>query len=147
MNETPIDRREKRREPLYQSRRRYPRVFLDVDWFVESAGCATLGRGLEISPRGALLLIERTGDFAASLVTLHVCLAGRARMFKALGTATARSGGPKGWVIRFTQVSAEDLTLLGQALIEEYGLGALPGLDRKYQRFTALHRRFLRTSI
>ncbi len=147
MNETPADRREKRREPLYQSRRRYPRVFLDVDWFVESAGCATLGRGLEISPRGALLSIERTGAFNAAPVTLHVCLAGRPRMFKAQGVASAQARESKGWIIRFTQVSAEDLTLLGRTLIDEYGLGALPGLDRKYQRFTALHRRYLRSPI
>lgn len=145
-DQTPqLDRRDKRRLPLYLSRRRYPRVFLDVDWFIEAEGCSSMGRGLEISPRGAYLAVPRTSDLT-SKITLHVSLAGRARLFKAKGMASPRSG-PKGWVIRFHDVSPEDLTFLGQALIEEAGLGALPGLDRKYQRFTGLHRRHLRTSI
>ena len=140
-----LDRRDKRRLLLFLSRRRYPRVFLDVDWFIESEGCSSMGRGLEISPRGAHLAVPRTSDLAAN-VTLFVSLPGRARLFKAKGRASPRSGA-KGWVIRFQDVCAEDLTLLGKALIEEAGLEALPGLDRKYQRFTSLHRRHLRTSL
>jgi hypothetical protein len=139
------ERRASRREPLFLARRRYPRVWLDVDWFVESDGCSTLGRGIEISPRGAHLPIERTGELE-HLVTLYVSLPERPRMFKARGHVTPRAG-EKGWVIRFIDVSADDLTLLARSLIEEYGLGAFPGLDRKYQRFTGLHRRFLRTSL
>ncbi|MHB8879300.1 MAG: hypothetical protein ACYC8T_36865 [Myxococcaceae bacterium] len=139
-----LDRREKRRLPLYLSRRRYPRVFLDADWFIEADGCSTLGRGLEISPRGAYLPVARTTDLTSN-VTLFVNLPGRARLFKAKGVASARTG-PRGWVIRFHGVSGEDLTFLGGALIAEAGLAALPGLDRKYQRFTGLPQRYLRTS-
>ena len=145
MNAPALDRRASRREPLYLARRRYPRVFLDVDWFVESRGCSTLGRGLEISPRGAHLPIDRTGDFDEK-VTLYVSLPERPQMFKARGLAAPRPGA-RGWLIRFTEVSHDDLNLLARSLIEEYGLGALPALDRKYQRFTGLHRRFLRTSL
>ena len=141
-----IDRREKQREPLYQSRRRYPRVFIDVDWFIESAGCSTLGRGLEISPRGALLPVERTGAFSSADVTLFVCLQNRPRMFKAAGVAEP-STTERGWIIRFTAVSRDDLALLGETLIEEAGLAALPGLERRFGRFTSLPRRYLRSSI
>src|SRR3954471_22869775 len=96
------DRRQRRREfSMTHSRRRYPRLFLDVDWFVESEGCSTLGRGLEISPRGALLPVTCKGSFSAT-VTLHVALGARARMFKAKGVATARAG--RGWAILFREV-------------------------------------------
>jgi hypothetical protein len=145
MEAPPIDRREKRRVPSYQSRRRYPRVSLDVDWFVEAEGCATLGRGLEISPRGAFLPVARTTDLSAQ-ITLFVSLLSRPRLFKAIGVATAATT-PKGWVIRFTEVSEEDLSLLGQTLIDQVGLVAIPALDRKYQRFTALPPRCLPRSI
>ncbi len=139
------DRREKRRLPAFLARRRYARVFLDVDWFIEADGCSTLGRGLELSPRGAFLPVARTADLTAA-VTLFVSLPQRARLFKARGVASP-SGGPKGWVIRFNEVDAEDLTLLGESLLSEAGLAAFPGLDRKFKRFAGLHRRFLRTSI
>lgn len=138
------DRRSRRREfSMTHSRRRYPRLFLDVDWFVESEGCSTLGRGLEISPRGALLPVTCKGSFSTS-VTLHVSLASRPRMFKAKGTAVAREG--RGWAILFRDVSAEDLHLLAMTLIEEHGLEAVPSLERKYSKFMGFDARFLRDS-
>lgn len=144
--EVPVsDRRKGRRDGSLGGRRRYQRVFLDADWFAESDGCCTLGRGLEISPRGALLPIERTSQFTSE-VCLYVSLPARPRMFKARGTL-APAAGKKGWVIRFAHVSPEDLTLLGHSLIEEGGLSAFPCLERKAPRFMDLHRRFLRTSI
>ncbi|MFZ5469687.1 MAG: PilZ domain-containing protein [Myxococcota bacterium] len=139
------ERRYTPREPLFQGRRRYPRVFLDLDWFLESEGCSTLGRGLEVSLRGALLPVARTGNLTAA-VTLYLSLPARPRMFKAKGRAVPRQG-PTGWVIQFSDVEDEDLRLLGETLLEEYGLSALPGLDRKYERFVGLHRRYLRSSL
>src|SRR5690242_21778655 len=97
------DRRSRRREfSMTHSRRRYPRLHLDVDWFVESNGCSTLGRGLEISPRGALLPVTCIGQFS-SAVTLHVALQSRPRMFKAKGLAMTRR--ERGWAIVFRDVS------------------------------------------
>ena len=143
MSELPSERRTRRREAAYLQRRRYPRLGLDVDWFVESDGCSTLGRGLEISPRGAMLPVTCIGKFSSE-VTLYVALPGRAKMFKARAHAAPRS--ERGWVIQFHEVSAEDLTLLANALIHEHGLQALPGLERKYARFSGLEARLLADS-
>jgi hypothetical protein len=137
------ERRLSRREAAYLQRRRYPRLSLDVDWFVESDGCSTLGRGLEISPRGAMLPLTCIGRFSGG-VTLYVALPGRARMFKARAHAAPRS--ERGWVIVFHEVSPEDLTLLARALIDQYGLSALPSLERKYARFAGLEPRVLADS-
>ena len=138
------DRRSRRREiSMTHSRRRYPRLFLDVDWFVESNGCSTLGRGLEISPRGAMLPVICKGPFS-SAVTLFVALPSRARMFKAKGTAASRSG--QGWAIMFREVSVEDLHLLAMTFIEDYGLHAVPSLERKYSKFMDFEARHLRDS-
>jgi hypothetical protein len=115
-----------------RSRRRYPRLFLDVDWFVESDGCSTLGRGLEISPRGALLPVTCIGRISSS-VTLHVSLPARSKMFKAKGQASNRR--ERGWAIIFKHVSHEDLHLLAMELIAEHGLDAIPALERKYSKF------------
>jgi hypothetical protein len=108
--------------------RRYPRFTLDVDWFVESAGCSTLGRGLELSVRGALLPIKCSGRFSDQ-VTLFLSLPQREQMFKAQCTAHLEEG--RGWVLCFGEVSPDDLQLLGHTLITEFGMDALPNLERR----------------
>ncbi len=140
-----MERRKTRREfSLLHARRRYPRLHLDVDWFVESMGCSTLGRGLEISPRGALLPVTCLGQFAPD-VTLHVALPSRARMFKARGVAMSRR--ERGWAIEFRDVATDDLQLLAMTLLEQYGVAAIPSLERKYARFLEFDPRHLRESI
>lgn len=108
------------------ARRRYPRLKLDVDWFVESQGCSTLGRGLEISPRGATLPVTCRSPFSRD-VTLYVALPDRAKMFKAKGSAVQRASG---WAIVFREVELEDLNLLARTLIDEFGVEAVRGDDR-----------------
>jgi hypothetical protein len=135
------DRRQKSRDASFHSRRRYPRLFLDVDWFVESQGCSTLGRGLEISLRSARLPVACVGTFSEQ-VTLFVALPGRAKMFKAQARAEPKS--ERGWVLQFASVSDEDRGLLAVSLIDEYGLVALPNLERKFGRYIQLEPAALR---
>ena len=104
------------------SRRRAPRFTLDLDWFVESGGCSTLGRGLEISARGATLPVTCKSPFTRE-VTLYVSFPARPQMFKARCSAIMRG---HGWVLTFEEVSPEDLQLLGTSLIGEFGLLAMP---------------------
>lgn len=100
-----------------------PRVFLDAGWFVEATSCSTLGRGLEISSRAACLPIAPTSELTGP-VTLYLSLPGQARMFRARGQALRRPG-QRGWVIRFAEVSPENLRLLSRALSDAPAL-ALP---------------------
>jgi hypothetical protein len=109
------------------STRRVPRFSLDLDWFVESQGCSTLGRGLELSVRGALLPSCRS-PFEGE-VTLFVALPQREEMFRATCRASHEEG--RGWVLRFLEVAPEDLQLLGQVLLTEFGVAALPELERR----------------
>lgn len=105
--------------------RRFPRFHLDVDWFVESRACSTLGRGIQLSARGALLPVACTSPFTED-VTLYVALPGRPRMFKALCAATAT---PRGWVLEFVRVSSSELQLLSEALLSEGASSALRRLE------------------
>jgi hypothetical protein len=107
--------------------RRYPRFHLDVDWFVESRGCSTLGRGLELSVRGALLPVTCTSPFVAG-VTLFLSLPASENMFKARCTARQTT---RGWVLTFEEVAPADLQLLGQTLLGEFGIVALPALEMR----------------
>ncbi len=66
-------------------------------------------------------------------------------MFRAKGHASTRPD--RGWAIQFSEVASEDLNLLATTLIEEYGLQALPALEKKYSRFMDLAGRLLRDSI
>lgn len=108
--------------------RRYPRFTLDVDWFVESSGCSTLGRGLEVSVRGVLLPVKCSGRFSAD-VTLFLSLPSRPEMFKARCSASLKDG--RGWALEFVEVSPDDLQLLGHTLVGEFGLAALPNLEQR----------------
>ena len=104
-------------------RRRWPRFFLDLDWFVESNGCSAMGRGLELTVRGAKLPVTCSSPFTPQVV-LHVSFPSRERMFKAKCSAAMGQG--RGWRLTFEEVSPDDLQLLGQTLIGEFGLLALP---------------------
>ena len=134
------DRRSATREPTTANRRRYPRYPLDVDWFVESSGCSTLGRSVEISIRSALLPVTCNSPFTPD-VTLYLSLPARPKMFKARCSAVMK---PQGWVLTFHEIAPDDLQLLGSTLIGEYGLLALPNLSRRFGRFAELPRHSLR---
>jgi hypothetical protein len=104
-------------------RRRWPRFFLDLDWFVESNGCSAMGRGLELTVRGARLPVTCRSPFSDDIV-LHVALPSRERLFRARCTAEMAPG--RGWVLSFVEVAPDDLQLLGHTLIGEFGVLALP---------------------
>ena len=112
-------------------RRRWPRFFLDLDWFVESDGCAAMGRGLELTVRGAKLPDSCRSPFAHRVV-LHVSFPSRERLFKAKCSAVTSEA--RGWRLTFDEVSPEDLQLLGHSLIGEFGLLALPQSARSRGR-------------
>ena len=114
--------------------RRFPRFHLDVDWFVVSDGCSTLGRGLELSVRGALLPVTCTSPFTHD-VTLYLSLPLRPRMLKARCSA---ANGQRGWVLHFEELSPEDLQLLGHTLLTEFGVAALPNLERRAEHHVEL---------
>ncbi|MBL9037174.1 MAG: hypothetical protein JNG84_01545, partial [Archangium sp.] len=75
-------------------------------------------------------------------VTLYLSLAARARMFKARCSAEMKDKGR--WVLTFNEVAPDDLQLLGSTLIGEYGLLALPQLERRFAKYTALDAQLLR---
>ena len=107
--------------------RRYPRFHLDFDWFVVSKGCSTLGRGIELSMRSALLPVTCTSPFTDD-VTLYLSLPLQPKMFKARCTA---SNGKRGWLLQFVDISSADLQLLGRTLLTEF---AVPNLEREPER-------------
>jgi len=136
-----LDRRTLARPAPWQARRRYPRIHLDYDWVIDSASTSTWGRGLDASLRSAKLPTAR--PIPEEEVMLYVLLPGRARMFRARGRRLATRDG---LVVRFDDVSQDDLRLLAVSLIQTGGLRAVPQLDQKFHRFSGLHRRFLATS-
>jgi hypothetical protein len=121
----------------WSSSRRYPRFELDLDWFVESDGCSTLGRGLTLTVRGAKLPLSCASEFRGE-VTLFVALPHLARMFQARCRAQHHDG--RGWVLDFVEVSPEDLQALGHTLVTEFGVAALPELERRPLREVDLTR-------
>lgn len=108
--------------------RRYPRFHLDVDWFIVSDGCSTLGRGIELSVRGALLPVTCTSPFTDD-VTLYLSLPLRPEMLKA--RCSASNASRRGWVLHFEEISPADLQLLGHTLVTEFGVAALPNLEHR----------------
>ncbi len=93
-----------------------------------------MGRGLELTVRGARLPIACRSRFAEDVV-LHVSLPARERLFRARCTASLSEG--RGWVLSFVEVAPDDLQLLGHTLIGEFGVLALPGSSGKPRRSPA----------
>ncbi len=135
------DRRKDRRGRLYHGRRRYPRLPLEVDWFLEAKDFSAVGRGVEVSLRGARLPLAIPPQWTGTL-HLHLALPGRARLFKA-AVIPVTGVSQRGFILRFQGVPPAELALLTQALIDRHGFAAVPALDRRFRRFTPLHRRFL----
>ncbi|MEW5742849.1 MAG: hypothetical protein AB1938_28290 [Myxococcota bacterium] len=108
--------------------RQHPRFELDVDWFVESAGASAMGRGLEVSVRTAKLPVTCKSPFPGEVI-LHLSLPQRERMFKA--RCRAVNFGVRGWCLEFLEIAPDDLQLLGQTLLTEFGPAALPNLERR----------------
>lgn len=136
--------RTKRAPVVAVQARRYPRFQLDVDWFVESDGSSSLGRGLELSARGALLPVTCTSPFTEN-VTLYLSLPLRPRMFKARCSAEMREG--RGWVLHFEEVSPDDLQLLGHTLLSEFGTASLPNLEHRTPDALEIQSKFNRLPI
>ena len=141
MNATP-DRRASRRLPLSQARRRYGRAWMEVDWFVDSGGVSTMGRGLELTPRSVMVPASVVRLPLEAQAVLHVALPSRARLFRAECHVMRRLG--RGLLLRFDSVSDADMQLLGETLVDVMGPAALPGLERKFRRLTELPPRHFR---
>lgn len=95
-----------------------------------------MGRGLELTVRGAALPISCRSPFTEDVV-LHISLPACERMFRA--KCTARMSEKRGWVLAFTEVAPEDLQLLGHTLIGEFGVLALPESGRAGPRSRSQH--------
>jgi hypothetical protein len=106
--------------------RRAIRVVLDADWFVESDGCSTAGRGLEISRSGARLPVVCSGRLVGS-VTLFIALPQREEVFQA--RCRAQHHPVRGWSLTFTGASREDLELLDRSLAREIDAEPPPSRD------------------
>ena len=104
---------------------------------LDSALTSTWGRGLDLSLRSARLPLLHQALYEE--VRLYVVLPGRARMFRARGHVARAT---KALVVRFDEVSPDDMTLLAHCLIQTAGLCAVPQLDVKFQRLTELNSRF-----
>ena len=86
-----------------------------------------MGRGIELSVRGALLPATCTSPFTDQ-VTLYLSLPARAKMLKV--QCSAANHPRRGWVLLFEELSPEDLQLLAETLVTEFGTHALPDLER-----------------
>lgn len=94
-----------------------------------------MGRGIQISTRGALLPVTCTSPFTDD-VTLFLSLPARERMFRARCSAHMQDG--RGWALHFEEVSPEDLQLLGHTLLTEFGVAALPDLANRVEQFVEM---------
>lgn len=142
-----FDRRSRARGTATLARRRYPRIHLDYDWFLEIGDgrfTTLFGRGLEVSPRGARLAVVAVQPVPAP-ASLYVALPHRARMFKASGVVSP-SKSSKGLIILFQEITDADLVHLGLALVDAAGIKAIPSLKRRFARYDGLPARVLRDS-
>jgi hypothetical protein len=135
MQSSLLDRRSDRREPLYLSRRRFPRLSVACDVFYESPAANLLSSKADLSLRG-MFLATRLPDAPGARGTVRLDL-GRGALLKAAVVVVSHTGSARnGMALRIVDMSELDRLRYGAFLLRRGGLPVLPQLDRHFATVT-----------
>jgi hypothetical protein len=131
-----IDRRNQSRDPLYQTRRRYPRLALEsCDVFYESEESVASAERLDLSLRG-LFLPCLLPDQVGARGTVHIDGGGSEMIRLEVEVLRQSKVGQAGMALRIVSMSEDDRSRLAALLLREGGLAAIPQLDRSFSTLT-----------
>lgn len=123
------DRRNRSREALFESRRRYPRVRAAVDLFYESGTRVAVAEALDLSLRGTFFR-TRLPDPVGTRASLRIALSDLDKMIR-VDVEVVRTS-LDGMGLAFRSMGDDDRALLAAFLLRHIGLAALPQLDRHF---------------
>jgi hypothetical protein len=135
MRATLTDRRGMPRDPLYTTRRRYPRLQVRCDAFYEGEATSVATEELDLSLRG-LFVPCRIQDAIGARGVVRLDL-GDGPLVRLEAEVTRQVQGARpGMAMRIVAMSDADRLRLGAFLVRHGGLAAIPQLDRAYRTLT-----------
>ncbi len=134
---TPLaaDRRTGTRGPLYQARRRFPRLHVACDVFFESDTAALIATEGDFSLRG-VFVPTRFPDVEGARGTVRVDSGDGPLIRFEVEVLRAPEIGRKGMAMRICQMSDRDRLRYAAFLLRKGGLPVIPQLDRKFRTVT-----------
>jgi hypothetical protein len=125
------DRRDRSREQLYISRRRYPRLTVKADVFYESDTASIFAPEVDLSLRG-MFVANLFPDVEGALGTVHVDL-GEGHLVKAeVEVVRSHESDREGMALRIVSMPEADRLRFTAYLLRRGGLAMLPQLDRRF---------------
>jgi hypothetical protein len=129
------DRRNATRDPLFFTRRRFPRLPVACDVFYESEESTWMADEADLSLRGVFLPCRRP-DPEGTRGVVRLDLGGEMLVRLEVEVVRQRADGRIGMALRIVAMSDTDRTRLAAWLLREGGLATLPQLDRAFGTVT-----------
>ena len=131
-----IDRRNRNRDSLYLSRRRYPRLMVKADVFYESDEASAFAEKVDVSMRGLFVPCRFPDRREGARGVVHVDL-GEGHLVKAeVEVIRAFEGEKTGMALNIVSMPEADRLRFAAFLLRKGGLAMLPQLDRRYHTLT-----------
>lgn len=128
---SPVDRRNRNRDALFLTRRRYPRLLVKADVFYESDEANVFAAEVDVSLRG-LFIPCRFPDREGAEAVVHIDL-GEGHLVKAkVEVLHAFDGAKPGMALRIASMPEADRLRFAAYLLRKGGLSMLPQLDRRF---------------
>ncbi len=141
MNPRLNDRRNRSRDSLFLSRRRYPRLTVKADVFYESDEANVFAERVDVSLRGLFVPCRFPDRREGARATVHLDL-GEGRLVKAeTEVLRAFEGAKTGMALQIVSMPEPDRLRFAAYLLRKGGLTMLPQLDRRYHTLALAPRR------
>lgn len=127
-----IDRRNRTRDSLFKSRRRYPRLMVKADVFYESDAANVFAEKVDVSLRGLFVPCRFPDRREGATGTVRIDL-GEGHLIKAeVEVIRAFEGEKIGMALQIVSMPEADRLRFAAFLLRKGGLAMLPQLDRRY---------------
>ncbi|HEY3449278.1 MAG TPA: PilZ domain-containing protein [Myxococcales bacterium] len=141
MNPRTIDRRNRNRDSLFLSRRRYPRLMVKADVFYQSEEASVFAEKVDVSMRGLFVPCRFPEKQEGAQATVHIDL-GEGTLVKAeVELVRAFEGAKTGMALQIVSMPEADRLRFAAFLLRKGGLAMLPQLDRRYHTLALAPRR------
>lgn len=128
----PNDRRNRSRDSLFLTRRRYPRLMVKADVFYESEEAVAFAEKVDVSMRGLFIPCRFPDRREGARAVVHIDL-GEGGLVKAQTEVIRGFGGAtSGMALHIVSMPEADRLRFAAFLLRRGGLSMLPQLDRRF---------------
>ena len=141
MNPRTIDRRNRTRDSLFLSRRRYPRLMVKADVYYESEEAVAFAEKVDVSMRGLFVPCRFPDRREGARATVHIDLGEGTLVKVETEVIRAFEGAKTGMALQIVSMPEADRLRFAAFLLRKGGLSMLPQLDRRFHTVALAPRR------